>query len=182
MSEAKEKYVCFISYLCKKYILLSFHNAYVILFHINYWKFISGRGGSVNTLHKLKRNIALLIIFFMFGMCFAPYQTRSSLYASISADSATFYFGSDKISANNTTPCTREMLQERIYNLCEQYISRSTNARNSINRLAYAPGLRFVPRFSQNYYFISFIILFCPVLPGTKIINYLHKSDGKKRL
>ncbi len=66
MSEAREKYVCFISYLCKKYILLSFHNTYVILFHINYWKFISGRGGSVNTLHKLKRNIALVIIFFMF--------------------------------------------------------------------------------------------------------------------
>ena len=66
MSEAREKYVCFISYIYKKYILLSFHNTYVILFHINYWKFISGRGGSVNTLHKLKRNIALVIIFFMF--------------------------------------------------------------------------------------------------------------------
>ena len=136
----------------------------------------------MNTLHKLKRNIALAIMFFMLGMCFVPYQAHSSLYASILTDSANFYSGSDKISANNTTPCTREMLQERIYNLCEQYVSRSTNARNSINRLAYAPGLRFVPRFSQNYYFISFIILFCPVLPGTKIINYLHKSDGKKRL
>jgi len=88
MSEARAKYVCFISYLCKKYILLSFHNTYVILFHINYWKFISGRGGSVNTLHKLKRNIALVIIFFMFGMCFAPYQTHSFLYTSISANSA----------------------------------------------------------------------------------------------
>ena len=96
MSEAREKYVCFISYLCKKYILLSFHNTYVILFHINYWKFISGRGGSVNTLHKLKRNIALVIIFFMFEMCFAPYQTHSFLYTSISANSATFYSGSDK--------------------------------------------------------------------------------------
>lgn len=174
--------MCFISYLCKKYILLSFHNTYVILFHINYWKLISGRSGSVNTLHKSKRNIALVIMFFMLGMCFAPYQTHSSLYASISADSATFYSGSDTISANNTTPCTREMLQERVYTLCEQYLSRNTNARNSINRLAYTPGLCFVPCLSQNYYFISFIILFCPVLPGKKIISYLHKSDGKKRL
>lgn len=133
----------------------------------------------MNTLHKSKRNIALVIMFFMLGMCFAPYQTHSSLYASISADSATFYSGSDTISANNTTPCTREMLQERVYTLCEQYLSRNTNARNSINRLAYTPGLYFVPRLSQNYYFISFIILFCPVLPGKKIISYLHKSDGK---
>ena len=165
--------MCFISYLCKKYIPLSFHNTYVILFHINYWKLISGRSGSVNT---------LVIMFFMLGMCFAPYQTHSSLYASISADSATFYSGSDTISANNTTPCTREMLQERVYTLCEQYLSRNTNARNSINRLAYTPGLYFVPRLSQNYYFISFIILFCPVLPAKKIISYLQKSHGKKRL
>lgn len=98
----------------------------------------------MNTLHKSKRNIALVIMFFMLGMCFAPYQTHSSLYASISADSATFYSGSDTISANNTTPCTREMLQERVYTLCEQYLSRNTNARNSINRLAYTPGLYFV--------------------------------------
>ena len=80
----------------------------------------------MNTLHKSKRNIALVIMFFMLGMCFAPYQTHSSLYASISADSATFYSGSDTISANNTTPCTREMLQERVYTLCEQYLSRNT--------------------------------------------------------
>ena len=50
----------------------------------------------MNTLHKSKRNIALVIMFFMLGMCFAPYQTHSSLYASISADSTTFYSGSDK--------------------------------------------------------------------------------------
>lgn len=168
--------------LCKRNILLSFHNTYVILFHINYWKLISGRSGSVNTLHKLKRNIALAIMFFMLGMCFVPYQAHSSLYASILADSANFYSGSDKISANDTTPCTQEMLLERGYDLCEQYFSRSTSPRNSISRPEYTPGLSFVLRTSQNYYFVSFIILFCPVLPGKKIINYLHKSDGKKRL
>ena len=54
-----------------------------------------------------------------------------------------------------------EMLQERVYTLCEQYLSRNTNARNSINRLAYTPSLYFVPAFHKNY--ILFLSLFCSV-------------------
>ncbi len=134
---------------------------------------------------KNYRIISLLLVIFvaLSGMCFEDTKA-DSYFAYVSMEDNSFNFISDETEISDTHPCTSEMLGVRnnagIQRLASQYLNQKRQNRISYNFL-------FLDIFSlseriKKFFISSEATQVYNQCQEELVANYIHKSDGKKRI
>lgn len=126
----------------------------------------------------------ILVIFIVLsGMCIENIEADSS-FAYAPMEETNSYIMTDDAVISQAEPCTTEMLGVRnnagIQRLASQFINQKRESKVSLNFLY--SNIFFLHEKERRFLISSKAITFCNQCQDELVVNYIHKSDGKKRI